>query len=180
MKNTVILKWNPAISSYRMIDFLDDIVQNNTKSDWSIREYEKVRKGDRFYMLKVGQGATGIVMRGEITSDPDGDDWSQQGCKRYYSNYKAEIMINPDTFALLTGEMLQDNIPGFDWSGGHSGMVLDEKQSAVLEQMWKAYLQRSKAEFQSRIELLDRRAMLNDQLYLELELQNELFEIVNY
>ena len=103
MKNTVILKWNPAISSYRMIRFLDDIVQHNAESDWSIREYEKVRRNDRFYMLKVGHGATGIVMRGEITSDPESDaDWSRQGREIYYCTYKAEIMLNPDTFPLLT------------------------------------------------------------------------------
>lgn len=61
MKNTVILKWNPAISSYNMIRFLDDIVQTNTESDWSIWEHERVREGDIFYMLKVGQGQTGIA-----------------------------------------------------------------------------------------------------------------------
>lgn len=176
MKNIVILKWNPAISSYNMIRFLDDIVQENAESDWSIREHERVRKGDMFYMLKVGQGQTGIVMRGEITSDPEsGEDWSKQGRKTYYSNYKAQIMINPDTFPVLNGTLLQDNIPGFDWFGGHSGAVLDGKQAEVLESMWNAYWQENKAEFQSRLELIERRDMLNDQLYLAPALRKKLF-----
>ncbi len=176
MKNTVILKWNPAISSYQMISFLDDIVQQNAEADWSIRDYEKIRRNDRFYMLKVGQGATGIVMRGKITSNPEsGEDWSQQGRKRYYCDYKAEIMINPDTFPILTSDALQDNIPGFDWFGGHSGVVLDEKQAEVLENMWMAYFQENQTEFRSRLELIDRREMVNDQLYLARAIEKKIF-----
>jgi len=167
MKNTVILKWNPAVSSYSMIRFLNDIVQNCTESDWSIWEHECVRKGDIFYMLKVGQGQTGIVMRGKITSDPESDeDWSKQGRKTYYSDYKAEIMLNPDTFPLLSSKMLQDKIPDFDWFTGHSGMMLNKKQSGTLDDMWKAYLLENRMEFQSRLDLIERRDMLNDQLYL--------------
>ena len=176
MKNTVILKWNPAISSYNMIRFLDDIVQNNPESDWSIWEHERVRKGDIFHMLKVGHGQTGIVMQGRITSDPEsGEDWSRQGRKTYYSNYKAEIMLGPDVFPLLTSHVLQDNIPDFDWFAGHSGMVLNEKQAEMLDKLWVSYLQENKAEFQSRLDLMECREMLNDQLYLSPALQKKLF-----
>lgn len=167
MKNTVILKWNPAISSYSMGRFLNDIVSRNAESDWSIWEYEHVHKGDIFYMLKVGMGQPGIVMRGKITSDPEpGEDWSRQGRKVYYSNYTAEIMINPDTLPLLSSNTLRDSIPGFDWFAGHSGVVLDKKQSEILNNVWEEYLQKNKAEFLSRLELIECRDLLNDQLYL--------------
>ena len=53
-KNCVILKWNPAISSYSMLRFLDNISWTESESDWSIYEYDKVKAGDQFFMLKVG------------------------------------------------------------------------------------------------------------------------------
>ena len=171
MANTVILKWNPAVSSYNLIRFLDDIAQETRESDWSIWEYERVRSGDTFYMVKVGCGQTGIVMRGEITTDPVVDeDWSDRGRQTHYCDYRAEIMINPDTFRLLGSDALRDNIPGFDWTGGHAGVVLDERAAAVLETMWVSYLCENMAEFQSRLELIRRRGMLNDQLYLSPEI----------
>lgn len=167
MANTVILKWNPAVSSYNLIRFLDDIAQEVCESDWSIWEYERVRSGDTFYMLKVGCGQTGIVMRGKITTDPVPDeDWSGRNRRVYYCNYKAEIMLNPDAFRLLGSEELRDNIPDFDWTGGHAGVVLDERAAAVLETMWEAYLRENLAEFESRLDLIARRNMLNDQLYI--------------
>ena len=167
MANTVILKWNPAVSSYNLIRFLDDIVQENNESDWSIWEHERVRAGDTFYMLKVGHGQTGIVMRGKITTDPvEDEDWSGRGRRTYYCNYQAEIMINPDAFPLLGSDALQDNIPDFDWTGGHAGVVLEPRSAAVLETMWQVYLLENGAEFTSRIELIGRRNMINDQLFL--------------
>ena len=171
MANTVILKWNPAVSSYNLIRFLDDIAQEVHESDWSIWEHERVRSGDTFYMLKVGNGQTGIVMRGKIVSDPVTDeDWSGRGRRTFYCDYDAEIMLNPDAFRLLGSDALRDNIPGFDWTGGHAGVVLDERAAEVLDTMWNAYLRENLAEFRSRLELMARRGMLNDQLYIAPEL----------
>lgn len=165
--NTVIFKWNPAISSVSMLDFLRCILQEEADSDWSVWDHERIRRGDTVYMLKVGYGQTGIVMRGKITSDPAaGEDWSGRGRQVFYCRYRADIMINPDAFPLLDGVTLRDNIPGFDWFGGHSGTVPDEKQSEVLARMWENYLTENKAEFRSRLDLIERRGMWNDQLYI--------------
>jgi len=167
MANTVILKWNPAISSNGMLAFLMEIARADACGDWSIHDHERVRAGDVFYMLKVGKGQNGIVKRGRITTDPVVDaDWSGRGRKVYYADYEAEIMINPDAFDLLTSERLKEAIPDFDWFGGHSGVVLDERQAARLESLWEEYVSASQDEFCARLELMARRGMPNDQLYL--------------
>ena len=115
-------------------------------------------------------------MRGTITGAPVAyGDWSGRGRVVYYCDYEAEIRINPDTFALLTSERLRDAIPDFDWFGGHSGVVLDEGQAAKLEALWQQYLQDMLDEFASRLELIERRGMPNDQLYLAPALDEKLF-----
>ena len=53
--------------------------------------------------------------------------------------------------------------------------MLDEKQAEMLERMWNAYWLANKAEFLSRLERIDRRDMLNDQLYLSSALRKKLF-----
>ena len=178
MANTVIFKWNPAISSYSMLEYLQNIAREEADSDWSVWDHEHVRRGDIFYMLKVGCGQTGIVMRGKLRTDPfTGEDWSRRGRNVYYAEYRAEIMINPDTFSILGSEALTDAIAGFDWGGGHSGVILEPEKAEVLDRMWNAWLEENKGEFQSRYELMERRKMWNDQLYLGPGLQNRLFGI---
>ena len=167
-KNCVILKWNPAISSYCMSRFLQAIEWEETGSDWSIAEYERVKTGDQFFMLKVGAGMCGIVASGTITSDPEaGEDWSGRGRKVYYADYECSIMVNPETLPILERSTLQENIPDFDWNGGHSGVVLNEEQAAVLNQLFEKYLLDNAAVFADRLKLIEKRGMENDQLYTD-------------
>ena len=83
--NTFLLLWNPAISSYTIDrceeefdfkeatlgDFIDDEQYFSWDLNWSIMEWEKAHKGDRFFMLRVGEGQpNGIVMSGRFSSNP--------------------------------------------------------------------------------------------------------------
>ena len=174
-KNCVILKWNPAISSYSMSRFLQAIEWEESSSDWSIAQYDRVKAGDQFFMLKVGIGTCGIVAAGIITSDPAvGEDWSGRGRKVYYSDYDCNFMVNPETLPILESSVLEDNIPGFDWNGGSSGVVLDDEQTAVLKRLFDKYLRDNAAIFNDRLALIEKRGMDNDQLYIEEELLTEI------
>ena len=179
-KNCVILKWNPAISSYSMCRYLNAISWSEPDSDWSICEYEKVKKGDQFFMLKVGMGTCGIVSAGSITSNPDaGEDWSGRGRKVYYADYECSIMVNLETLPILERSTLQKNIPDFDWNGGHSGVVLNEEQSAVLNQLFEKYLCDNAALFNDRLQLIEKRGMENDQLYVDTAIFEKIQKICN-
>ena len=174
-KNCVILKWNPAISSYNMSRFLQAVEWRETASDWSISQYDRIKAGDQFFMLKVGHGMCGIVASGTITSDPvAGEDWSGRGRKVFYSDYDCDFMVNPETLPILESSVLEDNIPGFDWNGGHSGVVLEDEQAAVLKRLFDKYLRDNAAIFTDRLALIEKRGMDNDQLYIEAEILAEI------
>ena len=174
-KNCVILKWNPAISSYSMLSFLEDIDWGENCSDWSIAQYDRVKAGDEFFMLKVGVGTCGIVAAGKITGKPAaGEDWSGRGRKVYYADYECSFMVNPETLPILECGVLEDNIPDFEWRGGHSGVVLEDGQSAVLKRLFKRYLRDNAALFADRLDLISKRDMRNDQLYMEEQLLNQI------
>lgn len=153
--STVILKWNPGFSSYTMFRFLEDMekcaLSNNGNADmnWSIWEHERVHEGDIFYMLKVGYGQTGIVAKGTITSEPyPGPDWAWRNRTTMYCDFNFGVMINPDAYPIIDSKSLLQAIPEFEWTGGHSGIVLTEEQAVKLEGMWNDYMQRQAEYFE--------------------------------
>ena len=167
-KNIVIFKWNPAISSYTMLDFLIAIDRKETEGNWSVWDYDRIKKGDHCFLLKVGCGMTGIVKAGTITSAPySSADWSGQGRKVYYVDFRETVMVNPDTLPILDSTTLEENIPDFDWRKGHSGVILDEMQASIFQRLWDGYLLQNVPVFQDRLERIASRGMDNDQLYIE-------------
>ena len=82
---TFLLKWNPAISSYTMERLDSDMAEWadgywSEDFDWSVHEWQKAHKGDRFFMVRVGEGNTGVFAAGRFTTEPfQGEDWSGKG-----------------------------------------------------------------------------------------------------
>ncbi|MGN0834356.1 MAG: hypothetical protein ACI4QA_00810 [Candidatus Spyradosoma sp.] len=143
--NTVIFKWNPAISSYRIGRFIYDMEESSSGEepdyDWSVWDYEKIVPGDRFFWLKVGYGSVGIVGCGKIVSEPfEAEDWSGKGRRTFYVNFLPDVMINPAAMPILTLSELEREIPSFDWRKGHSGMILPPEAAEKLEALWSAFL----------------------------------------
>ena len=80
--NTVILFWNPDISSYKYDDLQDFIQKHDISTfNWSVWEHEKAKMGDRFFLVKCGKSKNnGICMSGYFVSDPYLDeDWTGNG-----------------------------------------------------------------------------------------------------
>lgn len=139
-RKTFILKWNPAISSVNLEDWdfwvakKDFLVPN-----WSVYEHEKVDIGDEWYMLRVGEGVTGIVGHGTFCSNPQkAGDWSGQGKVRYYSEL-CILDLMPHSEPMITTEILEKCIPNFDWRGGHSGVKLPNIDIEILDNLRSNY-----------------------------------------
>lgn len=139
---TFILEWRPAISSYKMENFEDEFENfDDAWFNWSVWDWKDLEEGDEFYMIKCGEGVTGIVMHGEFVSEAYQDeDWSGKGRVVYYADMEPDIMIHPDKCRLLTTQALEAALPDFQWNGGHSGRVLPDAYADKLREMWNEYL----------------------------------------
>lgn len=149
--NTFILMWNPAISSFTMeryehevlspFEFFDDL-------NWDVWDHELAHEGDRFFLVRCGAVNTGIVMSGTFTSEPYEDaDWAGQSRKRLYMDLQPDYAVHPDKVPIVTTERLSNEIPTFDWTGGHSGRILTPEQAARMEKIWSEYLEQNKTIF---------------------------------
>ena len=143
-QRTFILRWNPAISSITIHNHIDSIAHiDDWGFNWSIYEWENAKIGDRFFMVRVGDGNTGIVMSGIFTSEPyTSRDWNRVRKTKeiHYIDMQPNFIVNPETMPIITTARLQEAIPDFEWSKGHSGILLSEHQARKLEALFSDYL----------------------------------------
>ena len=154
MKQTFILFWNPAISSFTLPQYLDLMSHfYEAEMNWSVWEHEKAKCGDRFFMIRCGkEGPNGLVMAGYFSSAPyQSEDWSGRGREVYYMNLELEFMGHPDSIA-LSPEILTKNFPDFDWFGGHSGRLFPDSDAPKLEMLFDVYLEQVIERFNEFIE----------------------------
>ena len=151
---TFILFWNPRISSYKFEDLqreLEEMSECYNNMNWSVWEYDKAHAGDRFFMVRCGDGKTGICMSGYFSSEPYKDeDWSGRGRVTYYLDLEPDVMIHPEYLPILTTNELMSEIPTFDWTGGHSGRLLDDVFAVKLETLWKSFVEKNEEKFKIR------------------------------
>ncbi len=136
---TYLLRWNPAISSFTMDRCKDAVVKYDGwfAMNWSIFEYENAHEGDQYYMLRTGDGNSGIVWRGVFSSDPyKSHDWAGTSRQRYYVDIECRDAVHPDNRPHMTTEELRTAIPDIDWNRGHSGELLTEEQARKLDELW--------------------------------------------
>lgn len=67
----------------------------------------------------------------------------------------ADTMIHPDYLPILSTEKLMSAIPGFDWTGGHSGRLLDADKAERLETLRSDFLKEHSDMFIIRCARLD-------------------------
>ena len=145
-QQTFVMRWNPEISSHKVVDFehaMGDFYDDGFYYDWSVFDYEKVHVGDRFFMLKVGNGNTGIVMSGIIVSLPYKDeDWRGKGRDVRYVRMIPDCMVHPDKTKIISTQSLDEELPGVNWNEGHSGVLLSNEQASKFDELWQHYMNR--------------------------------------
>ena len=84
-------------------------------------------------------------MSGVFDSHPyEGKDWSGKGRRTFYMDMVPNLILNPETALMITTKELQEAIPSFDWSGGHSGRLLAEDEAQKMEMLWQQFIEKHK------------------------------------
>lgn len=141
-QRTFILMWNPEISSVTMDDHVSSIrLMLAAYYNWSVWEHDKARPGDKFYLVCCGGKHTGIVMSGIFDSNPwESEDWSGRGRQTFYMDMSPNVILDPEKAPMITTEMLEKEIPTFNWRGGHSGRLLTREEAEALETIWEKFM----------------------------------------
>ena len=80
-------------------------------------------------------------MEGMISSDCyEGKDWAGSDRKRFYADLVPMKAYNQSNGSVYPSQsQLQEAVPDFDWSGGHSGCLLNDNQQEKLDEFLKSF-----------------------------------------
>lgn len=135
-----LMRWNPSISSFTEKDYeecVENLVHGMFRMTWSIYEWEEARRGDIFLMMRTGDDKAGIVFNGYFLSDPyPADDWAGSTKRKMYVDVVCMNPAEPGDEPHISLEQLQKSIPSFDWSNGHSGVLLSDEVYKQLSEFW--------------------------------------------
>jgi len=127
---TYLMRWNPAISSFTEKDYKDCLanrIHGMFRLTWSIYDWQEARRGDYFFMMRVGDNKAGIAFSGFFLSDPyPADDWAGSDKRRMYVDM---ICLSPNktgTKPRIPLNKLETAIPSIEWNQGHSGVQLSK------------------------------------------------------
>jgi len=151
-RNLYVLRWNPAISSFKEKEFDAGfpVLQNgdSPSMDWSIREPEQVKPGDWWVLVRVGGNADGIVGIGRFLSEPEsGESWRNDGKTVFYSDIGIQMFQKPEKSGLLKAEDLEKVCPEIDWHKGHSGVLIPQEITERLARYIAEAIVSRKGEF---------------------------------
>ena len=137
-----LMRWNPSISSFKEKNYkecVENMQDGKFRINWSIYEWEEARRGDMFYMLRVGDDKSGIAFNGYFLSDAyTGDDWAGTTKRRCYVDMVCQNPVEPGEEPSISLKRLKEAIPTYNWEKGHSGKLLPEDVREKLGELWNS------------------------------------------
>lgn len=126
-RNAFVLFWNPTNSNYTIEDYCKDREQygQRFRMSWSITCPDDVQEGDKYYMVRLGDGRTGIVWHGTFYGKPFKDkDWKDKRRKLWFMPINVEDAVKPDARSLVTLEEMKREAPDADWEHMECGQQI--------------------------------------------------------
>lgn len=135
-RKTYLFAWNPKQWSWDDID--KNIQEVNEKGfflrRWSCGKNKSISKGDRFFLIKLGEEPKGIIGSGVVeTGSHEGENWRGSEGKSLYVFIKFDVLSKEPIIPINT---LREISKIFYWSTRASGINIPEPVAKDLEAEW--------------------------------------------
>jgi len=143
---TYLLTWNPKLFAWTDLPGTSARVRKGrlVPDRWSCGVSQRLRKGDRLFILKQGREPRGIFGSGWATSDAFQDDhWNEDSTSTYgmYLNLKWDALLDPGSEPILSRDVLRTaRLSEMHWNPRASGTQVLENAAAELERVWNGFL----------------------------------------
>lgn len=145
--STYLLTYNPRnFQWHTLAEDAEKSASGVTKRHrWNAR-HKDITTGNRVFLLKQGQGKTGIMAAGRVTSEPFFDDhWHERarvGAQARYVHVEFERILNPTTERLLSVADRKEHLATLYLDTRFSGRHIPDDAAEELEKLWSQHLER--------------------------------------
>lgn len=142
---TYLFTWNPARWGWPYLrDSIRDIKQNgHCRERWGCAATNKIRPGDRAFLIKLGQEPRGIVASGWVASEVyEAQHWDDPGKLTRYVEVDWETLLDPTTDLFPRDWLMSPVYARMRWEPRASGARIPDEVAAQLEEDWVMFLSR--------------------------------------
>jgi 5-methylcytosine-specific restriction protein A len=146
---TYLFTWNPKRWQWKDLGLrANESASGKIISEpWSCYANSKrIKKGDRAFLIRLGEEPRGIIASGWITSDPKlGLQWNKEkaakGEKTFFANCDWERLLNPFIDVPLSLAQLQSGkLAAMHWTPQSSGVLIPAEIAEELERIWADHI----------------------------------------
>ncbi|MFN8410955.1 MAG: EVE domain-containing protein [Anaerolineales bacterium] len=143
--NTYLLAFNPKRWRWTDLPELSAHVKSGAVvlDRWGTGTSRRLKKGDRFFLIQLGEEPKGIFASGYIETDSYQDlHWMEEksllGEQANYVQIRYDVLLNPETDPILPREILNHPpLSQMHWNIRMSGVQIPEAVAGELEILWK-------------------------------------------
>ena len=140
--NTILFAWNP--SKWKWTNLSEAVIETNQTGkyfdEWSCVLSKSIKKGDRAFLVKLGQKPKGIIGSGYVVSDvfvtPHWDIKLQQEGK-ISNKVNIEFDVLSEEPIITEEDLKNEKIRSQVWFPRMSGISINENVAVYLEELWK-------------------------------------------
>lgn len=146
---TYLFTWNPANWEWTQETIAGLVAKleagEAVTNTWSTGRSTQPTTGDRFYLIRLGEGPRGIFASGKVMSAvKEGPRWNRDraaaGDTYRYVQVRFDELLNPWTDPLLLQSELVETFPNVEWSPQASGTRISPEVLFPLEEAWQRHL----------------------------------------
>jgi 5-methylcytosine-specific restriction enzyme A len=160
---TYLLAWNPKRWQWNNIDQMSNDVKSGKDvfDRWSSSISKKPQKGDRFFLIRLGEEPRGIFASGQIERGTFEDlHWDEKksslGETTNYVTIKYDVLLNPESDTILPRELLiTPPLSEMHWDTQMSGVQIPEHIASELERLWSSFTSSTRFSFPEEIEQVE-------------------------
>ncbi len=142
---TYLLAWNP--NRWHWSD-LTDVVEKVGRGEpvvrrWSCGRSRRIVRGDRVFLMRLGQQPRGIFGSGTVVVEPYEDiHWEPEkariGKKTVFLKFRFDALLDPEQEPILWRERLKSEAPfsRVHWDTQISGIRIPDEIAIELEKVW--------------------------------------------
>lgn len=148
---TYLLAWNPKRWRWHNLEEMSQKVKqcNKVLDRWGTGTSRKVLKGDRFFIIRLGEKPKGIFASGFVTKDSfQGLHWDETksalGENANYVEIQYDVLLNSESQPILEREIL--NMPTLSkmhWDVRMSGVQIPNDVASELEIIWSEFIKQN-------------------------------------